>query len=147
MIVYTAKHRVPFHIDDADYEAVSYYTWHESHRGSGRITTTVNRRQLHLYVFLLGPAPSGLVWDHIDRDSLNNKRENLRAITQQENTRNCSTPRNNTSGVVGVNRYLLTKWRASLTLDRRQIHLGVFDTVVEAARARKIGEKTYWGIG
>lgn len=52
-------------------------------------------------------------------------------------------PKNNTSGVKGVYHYR-GKWRAYITFKRKRHYLGTFETIQEAAEARKNGEKKYY---
>lgn len=47
---------------------------------------TIEGKRYGFYLHrLLTNAPKGMEVDHIDRDKLNNKRENLRIVTSQEN--------------------------------------------------------------
>jgi len=48
--------------------------------------------------------PNGLVVDHINTKSLDNRLENLRVVTQKVNTQNKTKPKNNTSGNMGVSK-------------------------------------------
>ena len=50
---------------------------------------------------LMNP-PNGMVVDHIKRNPYDNRLENLRIVTSEENSRNMSKPSTNTSGIVGV---------------------------------------------
>lgn len=78
----------------------------------------------------------GEVVDHIDGNPLNNHRSNLRLASIKENVRNSKKPKNNTSGFKGVSWHdRAQKWRARIFVDRRQIHLGYFDTPEEAHKA------------
>lgn len=52
--------------------------------------------------------------------------------------------KNNTSGVKGVSRMKNGKYRAYINLRRTQINLGYYDTLEEAALARREGEKLYY---
>lgn len=54
------------------------------------------------------------------------------------------TRRNNTSGIKGVSHLKNGKYRAYLNLRRTQINLGYYDTLEEAALARREGEKLYY---
>lgn len=72
--------------------------------------------------------------DHVDGDFRNNKIENLRAANRAENNRNAKIRKDNTSGVKGVGLHK-GKWRARVTVDRKQVHLGEFRSKDEAERA------------
>lgn len=52
--------------------------------------------------------------------------------------------KNSKTGIKGVSLTRTGKYRAYLTIKRKQIHLGLFDTPEEAAQARKIGEEMYY---
>ncbi|MCW6682090.1 AP2 domain-containing protein [Aerococcaceae bacterium NML160702] len=60
------------------------------------------------------------------------------------NSLNQKISKNNTSGIKGV--YLLPngRYRASISFRRKNIHLGVFDTIDEAKRARIEAEEKYF---
>lgn len=82
--------------------------------------------------------------DHIDRDRLNNKWTNLREASQQCNIRNCNIFKSNTSGIIGVGWHKQTrKWRASIMVSGKDIHIGLFNTKIEAAQARWEAEVKY----
>jgi len=84
------------------------------------------------------PAAPGLEVDHINRNKLDNRRENLRECTRSQNSMNkgkmVSEKRQFKSKYKGVcrNKGL---WRARIYKDAKQISLGYFDTEEEAARA------------
>jgi hypothetical protein len=81
--------------------------------------------------------------DHIDGDPTNNRLSNLREAPQSVNGKNMKIRRNNTSGVMGVNPHRNGRWVASITLDYRKTHLGVFDSFDDAVAARKAAEITH----
>lgn len=84
--------------------------------------------------------------DHIDRNPLNNRRKNLRIATIQENNRNRSLFKNNTSGIMGVNFELSRKkWRARICVNDRRFELGFFENKEDAIHARLCAEKQYFG--
>ena len=84
--------------------------------------------------------------DHIDRFRTNNHISNLRYATFSENSQNGSMKSNNISGVTGVrfNR-ASQKWRATITADGRQIHLGCYEDKNDANVARQNAEIQYFG--
>jgi hypothetical protein len=74
--------------------------------------------------------------DHIDGDKQNNKIENLRWVTHQQNNMNKRIQSNNTSGFIGVSFYKSrNKWVAQITVNKK-IHLGYFATAELANEAR-----------
>ena len=88
--------------------------------------------------------PAGMVIDHIDGDATNNAIKNLRLCTQKENSRNCRLPKNNTSGYKGVS-FQAGGYRAYITVDRKQIHLGRYKTPEEAFAAYVRAAKVHFG--
>lgn len=97
MIIYTKKHKIAFQIDEDDFEIVSRYTWCIQSKGYIRTAVPVfndegercGQRVMLLHNMLMGPAPAGYEWDHWNRDKLDNRRPNLRAVTHSENCMNC----------------------------------------------------------
>lgn len=80
--------------------------------------------------------------DHINGIRSDNRICNLRQVSNAENSRNVAMRRNNTSSVVGVGWHELTgKWRASITLEGRMRHLGLFADFDMACAARKAAEQ------
>ena len=99
--------------------------------------------RLHRYLM---DCPDNLVIDHINHNPLDNRRDNLRICTQQENDFNKSIQCNNTSGVPGV--YFVkrrNKWQAQIKINRKNIFLGYYNTIEEAAEARRLAEIEYFG--
>jgi len=94
------------------------------------------QKAVWLHRYLLEVA-DGKVTDHKNHDTLNNKRENLRILTNAENLQNKKGPnRNNTSGVRGVTRVKgSNKWRAKIGFQGKKIHVGYFDDLKEAEKA------------
>lgn len=108
--------------------------------GNGYLYLTIFKRDYlaHRLVWLwhYGEMPKGAL-DHIDRNRLNNKINNLRIATKSENARN-SVYRSNTSGIKGV--YFdksRNKWASIIRLDYKNHYVGRFNTLEEAADAAK----------
>jgi len=83
-------------------------------------------------------TPNGMDTDHINGDTLDNRRCNLRACTRMVNQTNRGKQKNNTTGYKGV--YLRTEyrnpaWRAIATKDGKSYHLGQFSNPIDAAKA------------
>lgn len=94
--------------------------------------------KLHTIIFLYhhGYIPENQI-DHIDRNKLNNKIENLREVSITCNRRNMGVFKNNTSGIPGV-LFLngRNKWCARIKVNGISIHLGNFTFKEDAIRAR-----------
>lgn len=88
-----------------------------------------------------GVWPSELV-DHEDGDTLNDLIGNLRDVPDGTNSKNMKMHCGNKSGVTGVCQYgRRGKWKAEIMADGVKTHLGVFDTIDDAAAARKSAER------
>jgi hypothetical protein len=93
------------------------------------------------WFFKHGVFPDGQI-DHIDRNKLNNRIDNLRVVTNAENQHNQGIKSNNTSGFQGVTwSAQKKKWHARITIDGRQKHLGFFDSPEAAAEVYRIAKQ------
>lgn len=80
------------------------------------------------------PIPNEI--DHKDGDRFNNRIDNLRAATHTQNLNNVKKYRNNTTGIKGV--YMQNgRYKAAIGFNNKLIHLGYFDTLEEAIKARQ----------
>jgi hypothetical protein len=74
--------------------------------------------------------------DHINGDTLDNRKDNLRVTSTSENAMNRKKTKNNKSSQYkGVTKMKNGRWKAHVGLDDRDIHVGYFDTEEEAAHA------------
>jgi hypothetical protein len=82
------------------------------------------------------PVPKGMHTDHIDRDRLNNQRDNLRICTPAENLMNRPVQQNNTGRFKGVSRERRSGgWLARIGYQNRSIYIGHYSSEMEAAMA------------
>ena len=128
-------------IDDADLERLSVWHWYLDARGY------VVRREgtpsagtgityyLHRAVLGLGHGDPRL-GDHINRNRLDNRQQNLRVVSRTENPQNVGANCGGSSAYRGVSwNAARGKWAAFGNVDRRQKHLGLFTTEEAAAAA------------
>lgn len=80
------------------------------------------------------PIPEGFEVDHINHDTLDNRRENLRVCSHSENISNLKKS-NSKSGFFGAYWKKRGGWQSTIMKDRKKICLGHFKTAEEAARA------------
>ena len=100
----------------------------------------------HRLIFLLHNGELPACIDHIDRNTQNNKIENLRAATHSQNQANTKSNSRNKSGAMGVSwEKRKKKWRAQLRVNGKCIHLGFFDKTNEAKQAYIFAKKKYFG--
>lgn len=86
-----------------------------------------------VWLYMTGAWPDDGI-DHRDGDKRNNRWLNLRDATQQLNAENVRVARaHNRTGVLGVTRLPSGRFRASIGVNRRLKHLGVFDSTAEAS--------------
>ena len=104
---------------------------------TGYIMTKVNCKlySLHRLIFAMHNGYFPLLVDHIDRNKLNNKIENLREATKSENNINAGLRKINTSGYKGVH-YQNKKWVARVKRNNKEYYIGYFNTPEEAHQAR-----------
>ncbi len=131
-------------VDDADFEWLSKYTWH---RTSTKRSTTYaycifprdskgKRKIIKMHRMIMEPS-EGLQVDHINNNGLDNRRENLRLCTGQQNSarqlRKKSVTKVPYRGVYF--NPMFKKWTARIHHKMHKYYLGAFDTAEEAARA------------
>jgi hypothetical protein len=115
--------------DDEDYELLSSFKWSIS-RGYALYCKDNKVESCHR---LLTNCPKGLQVDHINGNRLDNRRENLRIVTSQQNNMNRSIGKNNTSGYKGVTyKTRDKKFAAQIKLNGKIKSLGHFHTAIEA---------------
>ena len=84
---------------------------------------------------------------HIDHNTLNNRRSNLRVVNKQENARHLSKPpRNNTSGMPGVSYATqYSMWRVALQVNGTKLYMGMYGNRIEACRVCNVARIKYYG--
>lgn len=94
--------------------------------------------RIHLHHLIIGHPPKNKVVDHINRDRLDNRRENLRFVSQHINSLNTGMFSHNTSGHRGVvwdaSR---NKWVARAKIAGKEVHLGRFENKEDAIKRRE----------
>jgi len=105
VIVLNTKNPGEFLISNSDLERVKAHSWYikdtTDYGHVPYIASKINNSTIKLHRFIMN-ASKGVVVDHINRNSFDNRRENLRIVSYRENNINCSKSKNNTSGRTGV---------------------------------------------
>ena len=131
-------------IDARDAAKAMRYSWCISKTGYAVANINGHVRKMHRYIMDVHDV-AGVIVDHRNGDRLDNRRENLRFCTLEENARNKGRIRNASNDYPGVNRKSNGKYRARITVCRQEKQLGTFDTLEEAIAARKKAECEYHG--
>ena len=135
-----------FYFDLEDYDKIKNFYWENNHGYAvARIYESENQKYIYMHRLILN-AKNGEVVDHINRNRLNNLKNNLRITDNFGNARNASIAKNNTSGITGVvfdKRY--NQWIAQITINYQNKRLGSFVNKEDAIRARLYAEKEYFG--
>jgi hypothetical protein len=104
------------------------------------VVATARGSLVHLHRLIAG-APDGYVVDHINHDTLDNRKSNLRVVTVSQNLRNRrGANRNSTSGQRGVYRGR-DGWRVSFMVEGRVYRFGQFDRIEDAVQVARRAEK------
>lgn len=124
-------------VDAQDQHLVDKHNWYP--RKDGRPYATIAGKTVFLPHLIFGDKK---LYDHKDRNPLNNCRNNLREASFSENCRNRSISKNTISGYKGVTKNG-NNWSASIRVFYSKIHLGTFTTKEEAALRYDIAAKKY----
>lgn len=128
-------------VSDEDYERVVEMRWMKESIGYVKSTKW---QSVRLHRFIMN-AKYGDIVDHKNCNKLDNRRENLRFATKAQNAINKNIKSNNTSNYKGVALMHKKYIRAYITVNRKQIHLGIFKTKEDAAIAYDNAAKIYYG--
>ena len=136
-------------VDDEDAERMKYNYWRAvNFKGRWYVKAYESSSPtgyLLLHRFLTN-APEGLEVDHIDRNSLNNQKSNLRIVTHQKNLCNQKVNSRNTLGYRGLQITPLGRWAAKTRTHGKPMYFGTFDTILDAALAYDKGMRELHGL-
>lgn len=139
-------------VDDEDFKRVKAFKWHFSWSGwRGYAKTNIllygnKRTSIYLHRFLLN-AQKGMQTDHINGNTMDNRKENLRLCTKQQNAFNKkSAHKNNKLGIKGVHWDKNSKrFRAQIMVNGKNFNLGSFEVLSDADTSYRKAEKKYFG--
>jgi len=141
-------------VDTEDYKELSKYKWYaiRSKRGfyAGRSVGTnrngIGQKTVRMHHVILKP-PEGKFIDHINHNGLDNRKNNLRICTMQQNSWNMRKQRGNcTSQYKGVTRRKdIGRWQARIVYNAKKISIGFFDDEKAAALAYDAKAKELFG--
>lgn len=125
-------------IDEEDFDRINVYTWNVDKRKNkkyarARIKIGGKYKNIYLHRFIMGDIPKGMTVDHINGNSLDNRKVNLRICSIFQNHQNMV---NCKQRVLPRGVYTLSnsnKYEASISINGKHKYLGLFETIKEAS--------------
>ena len=89
-----------------------------------------------VFLYVNGAMPAGEV-DHVNQNRSDNRLENLRIVTTQDNLKNKSMMKNNSSGFNGVNwNKNYNKFEVRISVNKKSVFIGRFKCLIDAVSER-----------
>jgi hypothetical protein len=135
-------------VDDIDYDFVNQFKWHCQTKYALRIPYSKSGKRVHIFLHHIIAGYTDLhrkqklIVDHIDGNTFNNRRANLRIVTHRINSQNKHSHRNGRLLGAVFEKKLDKKynkvyeyWTARIQIKGKSKHLGCFKTEKEAHEA------------
>lgn len=141
-------------VDDGDYEWLNSVakwrvkedkdknTWYAIGNVKNEQGKTI---QVKMHRLIMGVTDPDIKIDHINRRGWDNRRENLRVATNQQNGWNASGHKDSLSKYKGVSMHKYGRWRARITVNGKEITIGDFLSEEDAAYAYDAYARHYFG--
>lgn len=134
-------------VDNSVFSIVSKNKWYADVKKNGAVYAARSvmdkgkKKKIYLHHIVVG-RKEGMVCDHKNGNTLDNRKCNLRLCSHRENIRNSKMNINNKSGFIGVRLHpQKRKWQAYIVIDGKWTHLGYFILKEDAAKIRAAIEK------
>lgn len=141
-------------MDDEDFEELSKHKWHvkrSKRQAQHYVTRTVKdengkyNKKRFMHRDIMKPE-KGMMVDHIDHNTLNNQKSNLRVCTHSQNQMNRRIEKGKSSRFKGVSKCKKKgMWEACIQANRKQKYLGAFDSELGAAIAYNDAARELFG--
>mgnify|MGYP001564998521 CR=1 FL=1 len=141
-------------VDDEDFEKLSIHKWYAYKNSKSNVWYAARKnlkndgkQEMVLMHRELLDATKNIQVDHRNGNGLDNKKENLRLATNQQNQFNRTYQKNNNLRIKGV--YwckLMKKFNARIHINNKRIKLGYFNVLGDADSAYRIAEEKYFGV-
>lgn len=143
-IGYTLKNEI-FYFDLEDYELIKNYCWHMEPLGYLASDTHTDEGIVKMHRLVMHINDSSIHIDHINHNTFDNRKCNLRQCTAAENNCNVEKRIDNSSGYPGVSWHKRDMcWEVHIQVHKKQIYLGRFNNFEDAVQARKEAEEKYF---
>lgn len=141
-------------VDDEDFEWLSQWKWNYDGKGYARRVQRIGLRkfnkkrvvQMHRLILGLVGKSRSIFTDHINGNTLDNRKINLRVATPQQSACNRGKDSRNKLGIKGVSWHKeKKKYRAYIFINKHQKHLGYFKIKEEALVVYNKNAEKYFG--
>lgn len=139
-------------VDDDDFERFSSMRWYASKAPTGKYyATRAEKNELGKYSSTLmhrriNNTPPGLLTDHINGDTLDNRKSNLRDATYRQNAQNSAPNKTGASLLKGATWHAREgNWGAKIVIEGQARYLGRYKTAREAAEVYEAAARAAFG--
>lgn len=132
-------------VDDEMFDYLNQWKWHLSCKGYA--SRGVRKPYKHAIFMhrLINETPKEFQTDHINNNKLDNRKCNLRTVTNTQNHHNMPLQKNNKSGFAGVSwSNERKKWVATIWHNNKPINLGRYLLIEEAVKIRNLFKEKLW---
>lgn len=128
-------------VDDEDFDFLNQWKWsfRSNYASRADYTDKNNIKWTVLMSRVLMDNPEGMHVDHINGNTLDNRKRNLRVCTTGQNQCNSRAKSGKFKGVSFDK--TKNKWIARIQADKKPKRIGAFDTEIEAAQAYDLAAK------
>lgn len=124
-------------VDNEDFDMLNKYKWKSSNT-KGKFFYAhryIGNNQILMHRVIMN-TPKGFDTDHIDHNTLNNQKENLRIVSRQLNNANRKPNTKTASGYKGLQwDGRVEKWFAKVMFNKKYIYAGSYLNKIDAAKA------------
>jgi hypothetical protein len=130
-------------VDDEDYDWLNQWKWKIDSKNYA--IRCHKRKYISMHRLILKQCKE-LIIDHINRNTLDNQKHNLRIVTKSQNAMNKKNQAGSLSRFKGVTRHKYSKkWQAQIMKNGKSKHLGMFNSEIDAALAYNNAAKEIFG--
>lgn len=139
-------------VDNEDYKKLNKYNWYagyyshvDNYYAMRQIYTNGKQTTVKMHRIIMD-APRNMQVDHINHNTLDNRKRNLRLCTHNQNQQNQTPSKNTLSQYKGVSwAKQRKKWVARIGINKKRLFLGYFKNEEQAAIAYNKAAKELFG--